>query len=313
MGRAPPRKDSVDDQALLFSLTDLPIVARTPEKNFRSLQHPVWSEEKANLIQEYLRLFTFVTKHGNYIDGFAAPQRRHLSKLCSAALVLQTEPPWMRNFWLCDLDPKGVELLEAIAEPHRSKIRQIDILPGDFNMTVDQVLASPKITTKSATFALLDQRTFECAWSTVQKLAQHKPSLGQTDTKIEIFYFLATGWLDRSIAAVGAPSTVDKLTRWWGRPDWKSLQGMQGIPRARLVAERFRKELGYVYARPYAIHNRRNGRTMYHMIHATDHDEAATLMLRAYRKISGRTDIDPTDKQVDMDELWREAEGVSVP
>jgi hypothetical protein len=48
---------------------------------------------------------------------------------------------------------------------------------------------------------------------------------------------------------------------------------------------------------------------MYHMIHATDHDEAATLMLRAYRKVSGRSDIDLKDKQVDMEELWKEVQG----
>jgi hypothetical protein len=47
---------------------------------------------------------------------------------------------------------------------------------------------------------------------------------------------------------------------------------------------------------------------MYHMIHATDHDEAATLMLRAYRKISGRPDIDPKVAQVDMEEWWSEVE-----
>lgn len=85
---------------------------------------------------------------------------------------------------------------------------------------------------------------------------------------------------------------------------------MQGILRANLMAERFRSELGYASARAYAIHNRkRYGRTMYHMIHATDHQEAPALMLRAYRKISGRSSIDLTNSQVDMEELWREAGG----
>lgn len=85
---------------------------------------------------------------------------------------------------------------------------------------------------------------------------------------------------------------------------------MQGIPRATLLADRFRNELGYNYARAYAIHSRkRSGRTMYHMIHATDHSEATMLMLRAYRKVSGRPDRDVLDSQVDMEELWAEAAG----
>jgi three-Cys-motif partner protein len=300
----------LSEPPFLFPPEQLPTTPVRSEHNFRSLEHPVWTEAKAQLIQEYLRLFTFITKHGNYIDGFAAPQRRDLSEICSARLVLEAEPKWLRDFWLCDRDPRGIELLEAIAAPHRSSVRRIIVLPGDFNRTVVDVLASKRITTKTATFALLDQRTFECEWETVRRLAVHKPSLGECDTKIEIFYFLASGWLDRSIAAVSTEATAAKLDRWWGHPDWRELQGMQGIPRANLMAKRFRDELGYASARPYAIHNRkRRGRVMYHMIHATDHDEAAKLMLRAYRKVSGRADIDLAASQVDMEDLWREVEG----
>lgn len=298
------------DPPLPFSPEELPISLVRAEHNFRSLQHPVWSEEKAKLIQEYLRLFTFITKHGNYIDGFAAPQRRDLSEICSARLVLETEPKWLRDFWLCDLDPRGVDLLKKIAAPHRSSTRRVNVLSGDFNQIIKQVLASERITTKTATFALLDQRTFECEWETVRRLADHKPTLGESETKIEIFYFLATGWLDRSFAAVRTDQTAAKLDRWWGRADWRGLQGMQGTIRANLMAKRFREEMGYASARPYAIHDRkRHGRIMYHMIHATDHDEAAKLMLRAYRKISGRSDVDLAASQIDMEELWREVEG----
>lgn len=310
MGRSPKSEVKLSGDPFLFEISELPIIKARQEQNFRSLLHPVWSEEKALLIKEYLRLFTYVTKHGNYIDGFSAPQRRERSDICSARLVLETEPKWIRNFWLCDLDPNGVRLLEDIAKPHRSKQRSVNILHGDFNKTVEEILLSPKITTKTATFALLDQRTFECDWRTVQLLAAHKPSLGACDTKIEIFYFLATGWLDRSIAAVRREDTAERLRKWWGRDDWRDLQGMQGIPRANLLAKRFQDEFGYTHARAYAIHNKRlKGRTMYHMIHATDHDEAAKLMLRAYRKVSGRGDLDTSISQSDMEELWREAEG----
>lgn len=39
---------------------------------------------------------------------------------------------------------------------------------------------------------------------------------------------------------------------------------------------------------------------MYHMIHATDHPEAFSLMVRAYRKISGRPDIEVKEEQLDL-------------
>ncbi len=212
--------------------------------------------------------------------------------------------PEQLQLWLCDLDPCGVKALETIAEAHREKKRKIVVVPGDFNQTVEDVLANAGIRENTATFALLDQRTFECSWATVERLARHK-----AQRKIEIFYFLATGWLERSIAAVRRPETMAKIERWWGRSDWKDLRNMGGVPRAHVVVERFKQELGYAYARPYAIHDkRRGGRTMYHMIHATDHPDASALMVRAYRKTSGRGDVDVLGQQVDLETLWRESQ-----
>lgn len=232
-----------------------------------------------------------------------------MTEICSAKLVMETEPKRIKTFWLCDLDPKGVALLEAIAGADKTPKRRIEIRQGDFNLILPEILSSGCINSKTATFALLDQRTFECSWNTVRSLSAHKTNLDPEATKIEIFYFFATGWLDRSIAAVKRPQTTAKLESWWGRSDWQQLQGMQSVPRAKMLAARFKGELGYKYAHPYPIHSRRrHGRTMYHMIHATDHPDAPLLMLRAYRKISGRPEIDLASAQVDMADLWADVE-----
>lgn len=42
---------------------------------------------------------------------------------------------------------------------------------------------------------------------------------------------------------------------------------------------------------------------MYHMIHASDHAEALRLMVRAYRKVSGRPDLGVKEEQLDLIEL----------
>jgi three-Cys-motif partner protein len=159
MGRAPSSKNGVVDEPLLFPSSELPVVPVAPEKDFRSLQHPLWTENKARLIGEYIKLFTYVTKHGAYIDGFAAPQRRERVDLCSAKLVLEAEPKRVRDFWLCDLDPRGLCILREIADANKSKSRRIEVVDGDFNVTVDAVLASGRIKDKTASFSLLDQRT----------------------------------------------------------------------------------------------------------------------------------------------------------
>jgi three-Cys-motif partner protein len=294
----------VTDDPWLFPTDDLPSFPAAAERNFQSLRYPLWTENKARLIQEYIKLFTYITKHGAYVDGFAAPQRRDRIDLCSAKMVLEVEPKRVRSFWLCDRDPGGIALLKEIEATHRERGRRIEVVEGDFNVTVDSILSSGRIKETTATFALLDQRTFECAWSTLERLARHK-----TGRKIELFYFLATGWIDRSIAAVKRPTTAAKLERWWGRPDWRSVRGISGIVRAQLVATRFKDELGYAYAYPYAIHSKLHGnRTMYHMIHASDHPDAPPLMIRAYRKISGRSEEDVSTRQIDLNTLWRESQ-----
>jgi three-Cys-motif partner protein len=272
-------------------------------KNFKSLRFPVWTQNKAKLIQTYLQLFVYITKHGTYIDGFAAPQDAAHPDTWAAKLVLEMEPKWFREFWLCDINAVGLEKLRQLRDAHATAKRQITVLEGDFNDRLFAILESGRITEKTATFALLDQRTFECAWRTVEALSRHKSS----GNKIELFYFFPTGWVDRSIAAVKRPEARQKVERWWGRSDWADLRGMDRTARARLVAERFERELGYGKAEVYPIHiERRAGRVMYHMIHATDHPEALALMVRAYRKVSGRPDLDGKEEQLDLMELLRD-------
>ena len=195
----------------------------------------------------------------------------------TARLILQLEPKWLRNFYLCELDKSQFELLEKLKhEQPDEKGRTIDIHRGDCNTWIPSILS--KIKEKEATFCLLDQRTFECQWKTVEAVAHHKKD---SNNKIEIFYFLPNAWLGRAIAA-----TRDKkiIRQWWGRSDWKNLEVMTSSTRRESFTERFR-ELGYRSVKPWPIYDKKEGRRiMYWMIHATDHLEAPTLMRRAYEK-----------------------------
>lgn len=267
--------------------------ARSPQhtqgdRDDRPLLYPLWTQNKARLIQAYLQLFDDITKHGTSIDGFAGPQdAAHLDRW-SARLVLDMTPKWFRDFWRCDVSRAGITQLRTLQAEHASSRRRVTIVEGDFNEKVYDILNSGRITEKTATCALLDQRTFECQWRTVEALSRYK-----SGNKIEIFYLFPTGWVDRSLAAVSTPATKRKVEAWWGRADWDTLQGMDGTARAFLVAHRFEDKLGFGKATPYSIHSdRRGGRVMYHRIHATDHPEASSLMARAYRKVSGRPEVE---------------------
>jgi three-Cys-motif partner protein len=276
---------SVGKQDPLFDYSPLPDQERIPpEPAVDAADFPVWTENKAKFIMLYLRYFVLLTKHGTYIDGFAGPQQECETDFWSAKLVLSSQPQWIKHFHLCDKKKGQVGRLEQLkkVQPIRDSngkklYRKIHLYQGDFNIKIDEILAN--ISQKQATFCLIDQRTFECHWDTIEKLANYKK---KSQNKIELFYFLANGWLDRALAA---QKDTETLAKWWGRPDWTKLRDMTRDQRRDELVNRMRKELGYRSVKPWPIYERKDGgATMYYMIHATDHPEAPKLMSRAYRQ-----------------------------
>ncbi|MDO9229318.1 MAG: three-Cys-motif partner protein TcmP [Syntrophales bacterium] len=269
----------MENQPTLF---DLPPES-TREKEFKQLRNPIWTENKAKLIECYLYYFVLITKHGTYIDGFSGPQEPDKPGMWSAKLVLESKPRWFKNFYLFEKDPTQISKLEALKteivnESDPRLKRKIEIYPGDFNELIPNVLATNPIREKEATFCLLDQRTFECHWNSLITLAGYK----KNGFKIELFYFLTAAWLDRSIAAVKNEMILEN---WWGNSGWSALRGMKNCKRAKFVASRIKDELHYESVVPWPIYSREDrGRVMYYMIHATDHPIAPGLMHRAYHK-----------------------------
>lgn len=45
-------------------------------KRYKRIEQLIWSDHKARFIQEYLRYFVQITKHGAYIDGFPVRSMR---------------------------------------------------------------------------------------------------------------------------------------------------------------------------------------------------------------------------------------------
>jgi three-Cys-motif partner protein len=180
-------------QANLFA--DLPPPGNKPI-TFRPLQRPLWTENKAKLIERYLFYFVLITRHGCYIDGFSGPQRANAKGSWAAKLVLESDPKFLGEFWLCELDAKRVDALRDMVDGQpKVRGRTIDVVSGNFNDEVDKILEKCRINDATASFCLLDQHTFECEWRTLEKLAKFKKG----GYKIELLYFLASGWLDRSL------------------------------------------------------------------------------------------------------------------
>src|ERR1700730_4253148 len=81
-------------QLNLFS--EMPPPAEKPLK-FAPAHRPIWTENKAKLIERYLFYFVLITKHGAYIDGFAAPQDSTNPDAWSAKLVLALQLRFLKG------------------------------------------------------------------------------------------------------------------------------------------------------------------------------------------------------------------------
>ena len=263
---------------------------------------PIWTENKAKLIERYLYYFLMVTKHGTYLDGFAGPQEEIAeTENWAAKLVLELRPPWLRHIYLFEFDSRQLELLRAMVKsqpkaPLGRKLRDVRIIAVDVNVQLPDFLEKHPVKAKEASFCLLDQRTFECNWSTVAAVARHKTK----GNKIELFYFFANSWLGRALAAT---KDADKLERWWGGNDWEQLTELGSWRRAELVSDRIQREFGYASVVPWAIYDKTGGRRiMYFMIHATDHPAAPALMARAYDKA-----VEPLESQAELQLMFQTA------
>lgn len=282
--KGPPKKKQFRDNSTSPLFADLPEPPPTEELvQYRPIR-PVWTEQKAKLISNYLKLFTFVTKHGTYIDGFAGRQSEKANQGWAAELVLSHRPWRIGRFYLCDAGAEqvaGLEVLKARKpprDPTKDSKREIEIFHGDFNIVVNKILGERKLDV--ASFCLLDQRTFECKWSTVEALAGHRA----TGNKIELFYFLPIYWLNRAFVATKKADSLAEIDAWWGRSDWRQLLDMQHHEKALAFRQRLLK-LGYKYVSPFPIVDSENGdRIMFYMILATDHPEAPKLMFRAFNQ-----------------------------
>ncbi|EDY83658.1 hypothetical protein VDG1235_3285 [Verrucomicrobiia bacterium DG1235] len=286
----------------LFDLNDYTNEAKG--KGYLPLDYPLWTKNKAHFIARYLKSFTYVTRHGTYIDAFAGPQHEESrNDSWAAKLVMQNEPAWLRNFHLFDLASDQIGHLKNIKKEYLEKhpkkpLRTVTITEGDCNTTLPRFLNENPIQEKEASFCLFDQRSTECAWETVKYVAEHKG--GKGGHKIELFYFLPQGWIDRTIKS-WKNDVESRCLRWWGRADVLNFLKLRSNERGIAMADRFREELGYKYSFPFPIQKfGKNGAVMFWMIHASDHSRATDLMRQSYNFIGAGGGVSDPCEQFEL-------------
>lgn len=261
-----------------------------------------WAAEKLEFLRYYLGGvghrgggFMKVTQRAGgsaYIDLFAGPGQVRLPTGAvidgSPLIAAQATPSFSRLFW-SDADPGNAASLRA----HRAGFpdRHIDVLEGDANALIDGILAD--VSRTQPALAFLDPEGSELAWETVRKISAHKPP---PHNKIEQFILFATDtgivrFFPRDPSKLTCADRLDRML-----PDPAAWRGLYAL-RDRLAAAEFRRrlvglyvhgmqQLGYRHVPEPRLVCRPDGRPLYFMVFATDHEAGERIMRSALQKVA---------------------------
>ena len=311
------RRPSVDEQMLLLDDATLdalavesesrrPIPAATDSVTEVREFHE-WTLDKLEVFETYLKLYRRVAGGGAFIDAFAGTGRGVSSKNgesfeCDGSSLIAAKSGAFASLDLIEIDPTHIATLTATVNtlPSRTSDR-IRIHRGDCNIVIPELMRSGRLDETRPCFAFLDQESTQLDWRTIETLASWKTyepppaDSGRPKTcKVELWILFNSYqavyrlWpKDRTRYPESfSPETLDRTLG--GREAWWDLWE-RGRPATSLV-HRFSERLyrlGYQYVIPQLIKDPAGGRPQYHMIHATDHPSAISLMRWAKRSTDG--------------------------
>ena len=266
-----------------------------------------WTLDKLEVFANYLKLYRRVAGGGAYIDAFAGTGKGSSSKNgkqveSDGSSLIAAKSGAFASLDLIEKDQVRIDTLTAAvgALPTRMSDR-IRIRQGDCNELIPELLGSGRLDATRPCFAFLDQESTQLDWRTIKILANWKTyepppaESGRPKTcKVELWILFNSHQViyrlwpqDRTRYPESfSPETLDRI--FGGRDAWWDLWE-EGQP-ANSLLQRFSDrlyELGYQYVMPQLIKSPDDGRPQYHMIHATDHPSAISLMRWAKRITDG--------------------------
>lgn len=263
-----------------------------------------WSEVKLQILAKYLHGFTTAvtgkSKEAICLDLFAGSydnKRRHEAGTFpgSARVALETQPPFTRLAMFELPDPAAaLETAIRAARPNDPRWR---VFPGDCNDTLPAALAWLEPVRWAPTFAFLDPRGLQVAWSTVETLATWRA--GQK-TKVEQWILLPEPAFARVLGLRGASGrrSADRLDRLYGTRDWVAIHQLRRsgeITPDEMRAEfvnllRWRLQTDLQYKTTHALQLVNTaGHRVYTMVFATDSTPGDNIMGHVYESAATQT------------------------
>ena len=263
-----------------------------------------WSELKLGVLADYLQGFTTAvrgkSKGANCLDLFAGSfenDRRHGTGTFagSSQIALATEPAFttLAFFEL----PGPAARLRADIRAARPQDRRWQVVEGDCNDTLPSALTGLSEFRWAPTFAFLDPRGLQVAWSTVQALAGWRRD---KRTKVEQWILMSEPAIARvlGLRGVRGKRSAERLDRLFGCRDWLPIHQSRragALTPEEMRAEffnlyrwRLEKALGYHTTHALQIVNTA-GHPVYTLIFATDSRPGDKIMGHLYGSAATRT------------------------
>jgi len=293
-----------NDETRLFDLEEIPRQKKAKDVSVprdvmtHTREFGTWTFSKLEVLSAYFRMYRRVAGGGTYIDAFAGSGYARIgdSEVMGSPLRAITSGAF-RHVHLFESDQaKHKQLSTAIASLDRHRCEVALHPPCDANQGIPALLDSGEVSLDRPCFAFLDPNSTQLDWATVESLANYKDyaptksgsSLGGSiNCKVELWVLVNTHQalnrlLPRDRAKYEVPTHATVLDRVMGDRDawWDIWQGAPGNLATR-YAERLRDVLGYGWSHPQLVNDPQSHRPQYHMVHASDHPNAHTLMRSA--------------------------------
>lgn len=260
-----------------------------------------WSEVKLAILRDYLAAFTRACSGKSTeilcLDLFAGGfdnARRHGSGVFpgSTRVALETQPPFTKLAFF-ELPEMAMKLRSDI-EAARPGDKRWQVFTGDCNDHIGEALNWLQPVRWAPTFAFLDPKGLQVAWSTVETLARWR---ADKKTKVEQWMLFPEPALVRVLGLKGVRgrSSADKLSRLFGTEDWIAIHQLrrsgdldgEGMRAEFVNLLRWRLENVLKYRTTHALRivNTR-GHPVYTMVFATDSAPGSSIMSHVYGNAS---------------------------
>ena len=238
----------------------------------------------------------------NYFDGFAG---------CGSYFIDDNEYPgspviaakvWKDrgktgkklNIIAIDQDQEVCDNLRKVFNENMHSSTEYHIENSDFDNGIKKLLTSTSYESIRPSFFFIDPFGLNLDFSTLIEIMKHK--------KVEL---LLTFMYDGVSRCIGADS--GRLDSFLGTKEWRELKDLHGIIREDSVMDLYRNQLQQhaQFVWPYKVHSSKADRTLYYLVHVSNHLKGATTMRDCFSSINhGRIEyLGKSNNQLSIFEL----------